>query len=239
MDMLAHGQVKVTGLGLERSPVVIGLFVFGTGVMVLAMLIALARARSGKPRRTALSLTARTRLRLWPGPGVVRRRWVLWRKHGLPAARASARSTRPALTRAARLLGPWREYATFVGWAHGWLAPIRVYAGFEKLQLVIAPPQRGKSAAAAGRIIDAPGPVVATSIRADLIAATAGLRQRHGQVHVFNPEGAGNYRSTFRWDPVDGSQDMATAVRRAGYMVEAVSARGRGGSQPGRVSSDA
>jgi type IV secretory pathway TraG/TraD family ATPase VirD4 len=122
--------------------------------------------------------------------------------------------------------GPWREYATFLGWAQGWIAPPRIYATFEHLVLLIAPPQRGKSAAAAGQIIDAPGPVVATSIRGDLIGATAGLRQQVGQVHIFNPEGAGRYGSTFRWNPVDGCQDMNTAARRAGYMIEAMTARG-------------
>jgi type IV secretory pathway TraG/TraD family ATPase VirD4 len=114
------------------------------------------------------------------------------------------------------------------GWASaGWLRWRRpVYSSLESMRLVIAPPQGGKSGAAAGTILDAPGPVVATSIRGDLIAATATLRGRAGQLSIWNPEGMGDYASTFGWNPVQGCQDVTVAVRRAGYMVEASTARG-------------
>ncbi|WP_131815385.1 type IV secretory system conjugative DNA transfer family protein [Thermostaphylospora chromogena] len=87
-------------------------------------------------------------------------------------------------------------------------------------------PSERQVRAAAGRIIDAPGPVVVTSIRGDLIDHTAGLRQQVGTLHVFNPEGVGEYGSTFRWNPVAGCTNMQTAIRRAGHMVEAVEASG-------------
>jgi type IV secretion system protein VirD4 len=220
MKVAAH---QMPGLALATR----WIFALALCLMLFAVILTAVRRMTGPGggRSGAMTLPARVRLRLHPGPGFARGRWTLWRQHGLPAARRSARRTRPGLSRRDRLIGPWREYATFIGWAHG-LLPARVFAGFEQLQLVIAPPQKGKSAAAAGRIIDDPGPVIATSIRGDLIAATAALRQRAGDVHVFNPEGAGPYRSTFRWDPVAGCQDMATAARRAGYMVEAMTARG-------------
>ena len=181
---------------------------------------------TGTDGRTWLPLCTRVRLRMWPGPGFARGRLALRRGYGLPAARRIARRGRPSLSWADRRWGPWQQYAGYAGRAHGWLFPARVWTHFEQMRLVIAPPQKGKSAAAAGSIIDAPGPVVATSIRGDLIAASAGLRQQVGTVHVFNPEGAGNYGSTLTWNPVDGCQDMATAARRAGYMVEGVTARG-------------
>jgi type IV secretion system protein VirD4 len=203
------------------------LYIAAGALLILAVAVAAVRSHAAAPSHPGrLALAARVRLRLPPGPGFARGRWALRRRHGLPSARRSARRTRPALTWRARRFGPWQAYATFIGWAHGWLAPVRVYAGFEQLLLEIAPPQRGKSAAAAGRIVDAPGPVVATSIRGDLIAATAALRQLRGEVHVCNLEGAGAYRSTVRIDLVAGCQAMAAAVRRAGYMVEATTARG-------------
>jgi len=203
------------------------LYAAAAATLILAITVAAARSRASAPAgQGRLAVAARVRLRLSPGPGFARGRWALRRQHGLPAARRSARRTRPSLSWRARRFGPWQAYATFIGWAHGWLAPARVYSGFDSLLLEIAPPQRGKSAAAAGRIIDAPGPVVATSIRGDLIAATAALRQLLGEVHVFNPEGAGKYRSTVRIDLVAGCQAMAAAVRRAGYMVEATTAQG-------------
>lgn len=184
----------------------------------------LRRIRYGR-RRPWLSLWLRLRLRLHPGPGFASA-WSLWRRHGLPAARKVARRARPSLSWWARRIGPWRSYAAFVGSAQGWLVPRRVYASLESLRLVIAAPQEGKSADAAGTILDAPGAVVATSIRGDLISLTAGLRERRGRVHVFNPEETGDFGSTFRWNPASGCEDMAVAVRRAGYMVEASTARG-------------
>jgi type IV secretory pathway TraG/TraD family ATPase VirD4 len=138
-----------------------------------------------------------------------------------------ARHARPSLSRSAFRFGRWREYATFLGWAQGWVVRWRVYAHLESLILMIAAPQEGKSQAAAGQVIDAPGPVVATSIREDLIRATAALRAGRGQVHIWNPEHAGAYGSTFSWDIVAGCADVTVAVvRRAGPMVEAVTARG-------------
>jgi type IV secretory pathway TraG/TraD family ATPase VirD4 len=68
--------------------------------------------------------------------------------------------------------------------------------------------------------------VVAPSIRGDLARATAALRARHGQIHTWDPEGMGGCGSTVRWNLVHGCGDITTAVRRAGHMVEAVTAQG-------------
>jgi type IV secretion system protein VirD4 len=198
--------------------------VLACAVAVFAAQAWFRRVRYGR-RRPWLSLPARVRLRLRPGPGFASG-WALWRRHGLPAARRVARHARPSLGWRGRRSGNWRAYAGFAGWAQGWIFPRRVYSTVEQLRLVIAAPQQGKSAAAAGTILDAPGPVVATSIRGDLIAATAGLRSEAGRVHVWNPEAAGEFGSTMRWNPAAGCQDMVIAVRRAGYMVEAMTARG-------------
>jgi type IV secretion system protein VirD4 len=193
--------------------------------MLLTAALAIAVLRCSGSRRPVLPVATRVRLRLWPGTGFARGRLEL-RRTGLPRARQVARRARPDLTWRDRRLGPWQQYASLIGRAHGWPRASRVYSHLEQVRLTIAAPQKGKSAAAACSIIDAPGPVVATSIRGDLIAATAGLRARSGQVHVFNPEGAGGYGSTITWNPVSGCQDMTTAARRAGYMVEGVAAHG-------------
>ena len=78
-------------------------------------------------------------------------------------ARKVARFARPSLSRS-DLYGPgaWREYATFLGWGQGLIHRWRCYGTLQDIRLVIAAPQKGKSAAA-GAIIDAPGPVVVTS----------------------------------------------------------------------------
>jgi type IV secretory pathway TraG/TraD family ATPase VirD4 len=173
-----------------------------------------------------VSLWRKLRLRWHPGPGFASR-YELWRRYGLQRCRKVARRARPTLSRRERYgRGAWREYATFLGWGQGWLHRWRCYASFNEIVLTIAAPQKGKSAMSAGRIIDAPGALAAISIRGDLIANTAGLREKVGKIHVWNPEGVGRYGSTFQWNPVQGCHDMQTAVRRAGYMVEAVEATG-------------
>jgi type IV secretion system protein VirD4 len=181
-------------------------------------------------RRSRVSLWIRLRLRVHPGPGFATR-WDLWRRYGKPSARKIAKHGRPSLIWRDRQFGPWQEYATYHGRAQGWLHRWRVYSTFEDITLIIAPPQEGKSARAAGSIIDAPGPVVVTSIRGDLVANTAGLRQQRGVIHTFNPEGVGEYGSTFRWNIVAGCEDPVTAVRRAGNMVEAITNRGLSDAQ--------
>jgi hypothetical protein len=183
------------------------------------------------PRRPRLSLPARVRLRLHPGPGWAGW-WNCWRDHGLPAAREIARYARPSLPRAALRPGrrdTWREYATFLGWAGRWPFRWRIYAHLESLVLMFAAPQDGKTQAAAGQLIDAPGPVVAASVRADLVAATAALRAVRGRVDLWDPEGVTGLASTFRWNLVAGCEDIATAVRRAGALVEAVAGKGADG----------
>jgi type IV secretion system protein VirD4 len=142
-----------------------------------------------------------------------------------------ARHARPSLPRPALWpgrRGAWREYATFLGWAQaGPGTRVRVYAHLESLVLMFAAPQDGKTQVAAGQVIDAPGPVVATSVRADLLSATAVLRAERGRVDLWDPEGVSGLASTFRWNLVAGCQDMAVAVRRAGALVEAVAGKGR------------
>ena len=229
LPLLAGGAVYVLDQARHSAGSRAGLLLLTVAVLLLVFAggrAALARARYGRRRPRLLTLRRRLRWRLHPGPGFASS-WALWRSLGLPAARQVARHARPSLSWLSRRLpGGWREYAAFNGWAHTGLRRHRVYSGVESMRLTIAAPQEGKSADAAGTILDAPGPVVATSIRGDLIAATAGLRSRHGWLSIWNPEGTGDYASTTGWNPVEGCGDMVTAVRRAGYMVEASTSRG-------------
>ena len=52
------------------------------------------------------------------------------------------------------------------------------------------------------------------------------MRAQLGPVHVFNPQYIGGVPSTFRWSPVEGCQDPATAIRRADAFAFAVSQKG-------------
>jgi len=71
-----------------------------------------------------------------------------------------------------------------------------------------------------------PGPVIATTTKADIHALTHAVRAQLGPVHVFNPQYIGGVPSTFRWSPVQGCQDPATAIRRADAFAFAVSQKG-------------
>ena len=71
-----------------------------------------------------------------------------------------------------------------------------------------------------------PGPVISTTTKHDVFELTSGIRARRGPVHVFNPQGVGDVPSTFRWNPLEGCQDPATAIRRADAFAESVSQKG-------------
>src|SRR5260370_173977 len=103
----------------------------------------------------------------------------------------------------ARLTWPGPASAVGRGRAH---FGRRVTASMEDQTLVLAAPRTGKSGWLADRIIDHPGAVVTTTTRTDLFENTAPLRGRRGVLHVFNPEGIGGLPSTFRWNPLRGSE---------------------------------
>ena len=103
---------------------------------------------------------------------------------------------------------------------HGLRVPL------EEHVLVMAPPRTFKTAFLADVILRYPGPVIATTTKADVYALTAAVRGRRGPVHVFNPQFIGGVPSTFSWSPVDGCEDPATAIRRADAFAFAVSREG-------------
>ncbi|GGO81347.1 type IV secretory system conjugative DNA transfer family protein [Nonomuraea cavernae] len=196
-------------------------------VLLAASVATVAVHRLRNPRRRhGLALWWRLRLRLYPGAGFARR-LELYLHYGLPAARKVVRHARPSLRGWwKRHLVPHHEIALFLGWAQGWIFRMRTYATFEDGVLCLAPQKEGKTAHLAGRILDAPGAVIVTSIRDDIVGLTAGLRGEHRRVHLFNPDGFGTWASTVRWSPVDGCHDQATALRRAAHMVAAAETGG-------------
>lgn len=103
-----------------------------------------------------------------------------------------------------------------------------VWASIEDVTLVFGGPRTGKTGWLAGRIIDAPGAVVVTSTRTDLLALCGPLRARKGPVWVFNAVGLGGIASTVTFDPLTGCADPVTATERATDMIGAVSKAGSG-----------
>ena len=74
----------------------------------------------------------------------------------------------------------------------------RVYATFERLLLLVAPPGKGKTAMLIHSVLDAPGAVVAASTKPDLYWLTRDLRAEKGPVSLFNPQGIGGIEFSWR-----------------------------------------
>ena len=173
------------------------------------------------PGNRARHLRIRLHLRLHPGKGFAHV-FSLWLRWGRLAVLRRSGRIRAALPLWYRIAYP-RQHSVFLGRAHyrhGLRVPL------EEHLLVMAPPRTYKTAFLADVILDYPGPVIATTTKADIYHLTAAVRAQHGRVHVFNPQHIGGVASTFCWDPVAGCEDPATAIRRADAFAFAVSQKG-------------
>jgi type IV secretory pathway TraG/TraD family ATPase VirD4 len=173
------------------------------------------------PGNRARHLRIRLHLRLHPGKGFAHV-FSLWLRWGRLAALRRSGRIRAALPLWYRIAEP-HQHSVFLGRAHyrhGLRVPL------EEHLLVMAPPRTYKTAFLADVILGYPGPVIATSTKADIYALTSAVRAGLGPVHVFNPQHIGGVASTFCWSPVDGCEDPATAIRRADAFAFAVSQKG-------------
>jgi type IV secretory pathway TraG/TraD family ATPase VirD4 len=173
------------------------------------------------PRYRARTLRLRLHLRLHPGKGFATL-FALWLRWGRLAALRRSGRVRRSVPLLLRVLVPG-EHSVFLGRAHfrhGLRVPL------EEHVLVMAPPRTFKTAFLADVILRYPGPVIATTTKADVHALTAAVRGWRGPVHVFNPQHIGGAASTFAWSPVAGCEDPATAIRRADAFAFAVSRKG-------------
>ena len=64
------------------------------------------------------------------------------------------------------------------------------------------------------RILDWAGPLVTTSTTNDNLTATMRMRQRRGEVFVFDPQNLSGVRHTVGIDPIAGCEDPLVAVQR-------------------------
>jgi type IV secretion system protein VirD4 len=195
------------------------------GLLVLAWLRWCFGPHSRLPRFRVRYLRLRLHLRLHPGRGQAST-FELWLRWGRLAAFRRSRRSRPSLSIWRRLSCP-DEHSLAIGRAQyrHWLrVPV------EEHVLVMAPPRTRKTALVARLILHYPGPVVSTTTKADVFQLTSGIRARRGPVHVFNPQRIGGVASTFRWNPVNGCGDPATAIRRADGFAYAVDMSGTEGA---------
>ena len=116
----------------------------------------------------------------------------------------------------------------------------RLYAGLvpgglaltdaQQALLVLGPPRSGKTCAVAvPNVLCAPGPVIATSTKLDVIAATAPVRGR-GRRWLLDPTGSVGDPpevTRLRWSPVSGASTWDGSLLMARSMVGAARPRGR------------
>jgi type IV secretion system protein VirD4 len=190
-------------------------------VALLAVLRWCFLPHSRLPRFRVGYTRARLALRLHPGRGHATV-FELWRRWGRIAAMRRSRRSRRSLSARQRLTRP-DAHSLQLGKAH---YGHRLRIPVEEHALVMAPPRTGKTALLARLILHYPGPVVSTTTKADVFELTSGVRARRGPIRVFNPQGIGGVPSTFRWNPIEGCDDEAVAIRRADGFANAVSLNG-------------
>ncbi|WP_458117322.1 type IV secretory system conjugative DNA transfer family protein [Arthrobacter sp. D2-10] len=105
-----------------------------------------------------------------------------------------------------------------------------LYASWEDTLLHIWGTRTGKTTTqAAPSIIEAPGPVIATSNKRDLSDLTRDIRAEEGQVWVFDPQGVANEEPTWWWNPLTYVTDSERAAEMANNFAlgsRAVGAKG-------------
>lgn len=96
-----------------------------------------------------------------------------------------------------------------------------VYKSWEDFTIVIMGPRSNKtSAVAVPEILGAPGAVVATSNKPDLVILTGRIREALGPVYVFDPGQIGYYPQTWWWNVLDSIKTLKDARRVAEHFID-------------------
>ena len=123
---------------------------------------------------------------------------------------------------------PW-DAGVLMGLSHG----VEVWATVEQPLYTVAPARMGKTRNfVLPLVLGAPGPVITTSTRRDVVDQTRAMREsgwigpdgskhRGGRCWVFDPMSVarGNPKHTLSWSPVDGCEDPHVARQRAADLM--------------------
>jgi type IV secretion system protein VirD4 len=153
--------------------------------------------------------------------------WTVLRVSSALAVRRRAAVLRPSyrqVSRWQRWRVSTREFAT----ALARVGMLWIWSPVEDVTVRIGGPRTGKTGEMASRIVEAPGAVIATSTRTDLVDITGPIRSRRGPIFLSNPNGLGGLHSTIAFDPLSGCDDPRTAVARAADLISGVTSPGRG-----------
>ncbi|GGM81961.1 hypothetical protein GCM10012275_60700 [Longimycelium tulufanense] len=96
--------------------------------------------------------------------------------------------------------------------------PVR--SSWEDTEAHIWGPRRGKTTSQViPDIVDAPGPVLTTSNKRDVVDATRGVRERAGTTWVFDPQQVAGESPTWWYNPLSRVIDIESAQILAGHFV--------------------
>ncbi|WP_426321850.1 type IV secretory system conjugative DNA transfer family protein [Microbacterium sp. E-13] len=127
-----------------------------------------------------------------------------------------------AVLKRARLLRPdvVQPTPTDVGWRVGRSRGMDVYVSIEDSVALEGPPRSGKGyRVLISAILDWSGPLITTSTTNDNLTATMRMRQRRGEVHVFDPQGLSGVRHPLRVSPIAGCEDPLVAMQRGTAII--------------------
>lgn len=97
-----------------------------------------------------------------------------------------------------------------------------LYSDFEAVGIGIAGPRTGKTTCwVVPRILAAPGLVVATSNKSDIVELTRQARQERGKVWVFDPQEIVGEPQTFWWNPLGYVTSSVRATAMAQALMDA------------------
>jgi type IV secretion system protein VirD4 len=112
----------------------------------------------------------------------------------------------------------------FIGAATAEAGPGPFCAGSQQALLVLGPPRSGKtSALVIPNVLIAPGAVVTTSTKTDVLNWTAKTRSLRGRTWLFDPSGSTEpgFLTPLRWSPVSGCETWQVAQDRAHALCTA------------------
>lgn len=104
---------------------------------------------------------------------------------------------------------------------------VALYIQLEDSMWVYAPARGGKtSSIVVPMVLSAPGPVLATSTKPDVVAWTATAREAQGQVFVCDWEGITGWPHKVKWTPIYGCEDEDEALERGKAWANAAPMEG-------------